>query len=166
VFRRAAPLSLLFLAAACTRELPPPADPTPLPQLRVEQIAPAESAAVPRATGTVRRGGPPVSLTTADADIRRLIPLLAEAAGVSVVLAPEVAGRVSLHLEGVRALAALHAVLDAAGLMVRTGPPAPPWGPAVFVLPPVNIERADAATIHARFDVSPLLARWIVANRR
>lgn len=100
-----------------------------------------------------------------DADVRRLLPLLAEAADVSLVLSPDVQGRVSVYFRDVPALEALQTVIEEAGLSVSTGRLEAPWGPAVFYRMPVNVNTASAETIRSAFDVSATLAEWVVAAR-
>lgn len=105
-----------------------------------------------------------VSLTAMDADLRVLLPALAEAAGVSLIVPRDLRGAVSLHLVDVPAMEALERVLAAADLSLIE-PLASPWSPARFYVVPVNVNEADAATIMARFGVSAALARFIVRSR-
>ena len=161
--------------AACT---PRPAvtvvhAPEPLPTLRIEEVvgtglAPEPGGPLGRPVGDESVGaggpGPRVNLTATGADLRALLAALADAAGVSLVVAPEVQGRVTVHFEDVPADEALRTLIREAGLMVAS-PLAAPWGPVVFYVAPVNVNEADAETIRARFGVSEELARFIVRAR-
>lgn len=150
------------LAAGCAPPAPrPPPAPEPLPPLRVEQLA--DPAQPPRPGERVDRG-PRVTLTAADTDVRALMVMLAEAAGVSLVVGPEVTGRVTVRFEDVPARDALEEVIRATGHMVAQ-PLRAPWGPTVFYVVPINVDHADAATIQARFGVSQELARFLVRAR-
>jgi hypothetical protein len=139
-----------------------------LPPLAVEQTAGvARSAPSPvRALDPVSNPGPPVTLSAANVDIRALLPVLAEAAGVSLVLGPDITGRVSVNLTGVPARTALEAVLAEAGLsLAGESSLQAPWGPTVFYAIPFYLDRASAAAIQRRFGVSPQVAEWLVSNR-
>lgn len=129
-----------------------------LPQIPV-QIA-SDSSRLPAAD----RGGR-ITLTSTNADLRDLLPLLASAAGVDLVMGSEVKGRVSVRLQNVRAIDALNAVIEQAGLVVGNPAAELPWPRPVFYDLPVNINMASAATIRARFDVTQKLADWIVKGR-
>ena len=106
-----------------------------------------------------------ISLTATNADVRELIPVLAQAAGISLVMTPEVRGRVNVYLRDVTALDALRAVIKEAGLTVGEDEIPQPFAPAVFYLLPVNINTASAPVIKARFAVSDSMANWIVRAR-
>lgn len=162
-----------LLASACARTAPPtPAGPSPLPSLDVAQVV-AETPPPPRRTAVAGMRDPldglppgrPVSLSASGVEVRTLLPALAEAAGVSVVLGPEVQGRVSVNLVEVPALEALRAVLEEAGLALASGPMTAPFGPVVFYTLPVDIDEVSAEVIQARFGVSAEVARWIVEHR-
>lgn len=160
-------LTAVSLSAACAPP-PQPAPPTPaaaspLPTLRVEQRASADTAVSPGlgAPGSETR----VSLTAVDADVQALVPMLARAAGVNVALGPDVRGRVSVSFQDVPAAEALRATLDAAGLAVLA-PLRSPSPRTVFYNVPVNMDTADVALIQAAFGVSPAMARFLVAARQ
>ena len=160
--------ALLLPAGAPPAPAPAPAALPALPPLAVEQtegVAPLRRA--PAATaGSLRDSGRTVTLTAANVDLRVLLPLLAEAAGVSLVLGPEVRGTVSVSLRAVPARAALESVLEEAGLsLAGASRLAAPWGPTVFYPIPVNVTTASAETIRRRFDVSAELARFVVESR-
>lgn len=148
--------------------------PEPLPTLRVEEVVGTGltreadgplGAPVAVADGSdAGTAGPRVNLTATGADLRALLAALADAAGVSLVVAPDVQGRVTVHFEDVPAEEALRTLIREAGLMAAQ-PLSPPWGPVVFYVAPVNVNEADAATIRARFGVSEELARFIVRAR-
>lgn len=143
---------------------PLPDAPGPLPTLRVEQIRGGAAEPEPFVYGLAGREGNEVTLTAVDTELRLLLPALAEAAGVSLVLGPEVQGRVSVRLDRVPALEALEQVLAAGGLALRA-PLSAPWAPTVFYTVPVNIDEADVATIQGVYGVSAELARFIVQSR-
>lgn len=156
-----------LLAAACLPMVPRPTAPPPAP------VTIAELPAVPvqtiisdsSATRIADLRGGRVTLTATNANLRDLLPLLANAAGVNLVMGPEVTGRVSVRFQNVRAVDALRAVIEQAGLTVGDPGPEAPWGRSVFYDLPVNVNLASAATIRARFDVTQLLADWLVKGR-
>jgi hypothetical protein len=164
---RALALLLLSVAGCANFRSSPRILPAPLGPLPVERVAD-----VP-----VRRADPPavivprtpdrlVSLTAADVSVRELLPLLAEAAGVDLVLSPEVEGRVSVRFLDVPAAEALDAVMAQAGLAAPAPPLSVPWIPAVvFYELPVNVNMADALTLQRRFGISAAAAALIVASR-
>jgi hypothetical protein len=138
-----------------------------LPPLAVEQTAGVARPVPVRVLDTTGDPGPPVTLSAANVDIRALLPALAEAAGVSLVLGPDITGRVSVNLKGVPARMALEAVLAEAGLsLAGESSLEAPWGPTVFYAIPFDLEHASAASIQRRFGVSPEVAEWLVANRK
>jgi hypothetical protein len=106
-----------------------------------------------------------ITLNSSNADLRDLLPLLANAAGVNLVMGPEVRGRVSVRFQNVKAIDALNAVIDQAGLIVGDAALEAPWGKPVFYDLPVNVNLASAPTIRARFDVTQRLADWVVKGR-
>ena len=156
-------LGVAALGCAQPRQQPPAPAPKPvviaeLPPIPVEALA----------TDTTKlpvRVGERITLTSTNADLRDLLPLLASAAGVNLVMGPEVRGRVSVRFQNVLAIDALKAVIQQAGLVVGEPGPEAPWGRPAFYDLPVNINLASAATIRARFDLTPQLAQWIVASR-
>lgn len=168
--------ALLVLAAGCAGP-PSPAVPEPVPpppSLLAEEISGLDEAPPPRVLPRERRperpsplageGGERITITAQDADVRALLTLLAEVAGVDLVLGAEVQGRVSIVFEDVPARVALLAVVREAGLEVRE-PLVAPWGPVVFYTVPVNVNRASAETIARRFHVSEEIASWLVEAR-
>ena len=142
--------------------------PGPLLRGRVEEIAvdPGDvgGAAVPvvPAPATTR-----VTFTAVDAPLREMIPLLAEAAGVSVVVEPGVEGLVTVHFEDLSAMEAFELVVRGAGYEIReAGTAVRDFQPrTAFFVPLVNVNRASAAEIQARFGTSRELAEWIVLSR-
>lgn len=106
-----------------------------------------------------------INLTAINAPVRELLPELAAAAGVSIVMAPDVTGRVTVSLHDVPAMDALRAVIDQAGLTVGPSFLPNPVGPVVFYQIPVNLNTASAATIRARYDVQQTTADFIVKAR-
>ena len=148
----------------------PEPEPSSLPPLPIEQIAPQPSAARPIA---IARDNPlarfppgeTVTLSAVDVDVRALLPALAEAADLSLVMGPEVQGRVTVNLVDVPALEALEVVLTEADLMIAEAPVVAPWGPAVFYTLPVNVWTAGEELIRIRYRVSEEMARWIVETQ-
>ncbi len=168
------------LLAACALELAACAAPqaiviTPVPVSATTQQAelstlPSEQVIIPTKPVTplqapAFRSTARISLTAKNADVRELLPALASAAGISIVLGPDVSGRVSVNLRNVLAIDALQAVIDEAGLSVGTPIIEVPFGPVVFYQLPVNVNTASAATIKVRFGVSDEVAAWVVAAR-
>ena len=148
---------------ACT---PAPRTPQPaataLPTLRVEQRAPADTAISLHVRAP--RTGSLVTVTAVDADVRDLVPALAAAAGLNVVLGPDVRGRVSVSYQDVPAAEALRATLEAAGLALLA-PLRSPSSRTVFYNVPVNIDTADVALMQAAFGVSRAMAKFLVQVR-
>jgi hypothetical protein len=165
------PVAGALLAGACVpAAAPAPSTPEPmaaLPSLAVEQTAGiARSPVNGGATAQTVDQGPPVTLTAANVDIRALLPVLAEAAGISLVLGPEVTGRVSVNLREVPARLALETVLSEAGLtLAGESTLRAPWGPTVFYAIPFDLEGASAAEIQRRFGVSREVAELLVAAK-
>lgn len=164
------------LAAASCRPATPAGEPAdPLPPISVYEITPTPDSArvtvsrVPQtsprdpvaALGATRR----VTLTASNADARTLLLWLAQEAGVSLVVAPDVISRVSVHFEDVQASDAMRAIIAEAGLSVLTAPRQPNWPPVVFYQLPVNVNGASAERIIERFGVSAEMAGWIVESR-
>lgn len=141
--------------------------PSPLPPLPVEPMMPGPGAARPLPPDPLagREPGRNVTLAAVDVDVRALLPALAEAADLSLVMGPEVQGRVTVNLVDVPALEAMRLVLEAAGLMIAPPPLTSPWGPAVFYAIPINIDTAHRDLIRTRFRVSEELTDWLLANR-
>lgn len=151
-----------------TQESAPPA--LQLPPLAVGQLAADSVSAVPAAADPADPlarfpAGETITLSAVDVDVRALLPALAEAADLSLVMGPEVTGRVSVNLIDVPALEALAVVLEEADLMIAPEPLVAPWGPVVFYVLPVNILEADLELIRARYRVSHEMAQWIVETR-
>jgi hypothetical protein len=164
----------LVVVAGCRPATPAGEPAEPLPALSVYEITPTDSArltvsrvpeAAPRdplaALGATRR----VTLTASNADARTLLLWLAQEAGVSLVVSPDVTSRVSVHFENVQAHDAMRAIMAEAGLSVLTAPLQPNWPPVVFHQLPVNVNEVSAAQIVERFGVSAEMAQWIVQSR-
>ena len=158
-------LGLMFVvlvAAACAPTIKPlPPVTGELPPLPVEEVSIVTTS--PPA-GSPASEQPRVTLNATRADVRVLIPALAQIAGVSVVMDSTVRGTVAVRFNDVPAIQALHSVIDMAGLTIE-GAPDKPWAESVFYHPPVNINAAPAGIISARFNVSGKLAEWIVKSR-
>lgn len=161
-------MAALSVATGCgRRETPLPA---PLPELPQGTAAAGDragdrAALLPRPSAPRPDPGPPVTLAARDVEIRVLLLALAEAAGISMVVDPAITGRITVNFQELPAREAIEAVLAQAALGVAAAPPAPPIGPVVFYVVPVDIEEASAALIQARFDVGPEVARFIVRAR-
>ena len=161
---------LLFAACAAPRQqapVPVPAPPPVAAPMIAADLPPAPvQTLVEDSTGVrLRDNGGRITLTSTNASLRDLLPLLASAAGVNLVMGPEVTGRVSVRFQNVRAIDALNAVIEQAGLVVGDPAAELPWPRPVFYDLPVNVNLASAATIRARFDVTQRLADWLVKGR-
>jgi hypothetical protein len=158
-----------LLAAACAVPQPSPAPgPSPVPPpVIVADLPPipVQTLATDSSSNRVRDNGGRITLTSTNANLRDLLPLLASAAGVNLVMGPEVTGRVSVRFQNVRAIDALNAVIQQAGLVVGNPAAELPWARPVFYDLPVNVNLASAATIRARFNVTQKLADWLVMGR-
>ena len=160
---------VVLVAMACAQPRPRPAPaPTPQPVILPELPAvPVQTIiADSSASGAADSRGARITLTSANADLRDLLPLLASAAGVNLVMGPEVQGRVSVKFQNVRAIDALNAVIEQAGLVVGNAGPDLPWMKPVFYDLPVNVNFASASTIRARFELTQALSDWIVKARQ
>jgi hypothetical protein len=161
------------IAALCLASCRPShaANPRPLPNIPVYAIRPSDSTGVriapARATDSVAALGATkrVTIATSNADARTLLLWLADQAGVSLVVAPDVNARVSVSFTNVPAGEAMRAIMAKAGLSVLTPGFNGPWPPVVFYQLPANINEASADTIVALFGVSPEMAKWIVESR-
>lgn len=155
------------LLGGCAVAPPPVPAAEPLPPL------PATRAALPETTPRRLSGdpldlfppGPPVTLKAVDVDVRAILVALAENAGISLVLDPDVRGRVTVSFADIPARDALRAVADAARLSLDPGPPPPLTEPVIFYALPVNVHRASAELIQERFGVGPEIARMVVEAR-
>lgn len=134
-----------------------------LGQLPVEQIIIPTRPATPLVTPVAPTSR--ISLTATNASVREVLPALAQAAGISLVMTPDVKGRVSVYLKDVSPLEALRAVINQAGLTVGEDTLPLPFGPAVFFQLPVNVNTASAPVLKARFGISDSTANWLVRAR-
>lgn len=154
--------ALALMSAGCVPRLKPlPPVGAELPPLPVEQV---RITTIPPAPGAPPTAQPRVTINASRADVRVLLPALAQIAGVSLILDSTVQGTVGVHFENVPAGEALIAVIDAAGLIIE-GEPEKPWRASEFYQAPVNVNTAGAGVISARFGVSPKLAEFIVRSR-
>ncbi len=163
---RSTAIALLAGCAACMQPAArAPQAPKPVPSSERELPAlPIEAVSVksrPAGSDSSSR----ITLNSSNADLRQLLPLLANAAGVNLVMGPDVSGRVTVHFQNVAAIDALRAVIEQAGLTVGDPALTAPWEKPVFYDLPVNVNQASAATIRARFDVSKEMADWVVTAR-
>jgi hypothetical protein len=147
--------------------------PAPMPSIPVYELTQNDSASALTITrspdrdplremGVTKR----VTLTASAADARTLLLWLAQEAGVSLVVSPDVNARVSVSFTDVPAAEAMRAVMAEAKLSVLASAMQAPWPPVVFRNLPVNINTASADVIAARFGVSDELAKWLVESRR
>ena len=159
-------LALAAVGACRVQSLPS------LPPIPVYEITPSEERAGMAITPSTARdplselgATKRVTLTSSNADARTLLLWLAQQAGVSIVVSPDVATRVSVSFTDVPAGDAMRAIISQAGLSVLAASAGSPWPPVVFFQLPVNVNEASAETIAARFGVSTEMARWIVEAR-
>ncbi len=168
-------IGILFWSAAmlCACRLPwSQTEPVaPLPAIPVYVITPTDSAGLVLVPAPDRDPGPAfaapkrVTLAANNADARTLLIWLAQEAGVSIVVSPDVTARVSVNFSDVPAGDAMRAILAEAGLSVLASGSNRPWPPVVFHQVPVNINAASAEVIASRFGVSLEMANWIVETR-
>lgn len=152
-----------------------------LPRVHVEQVAggppmekgplgvpvPDEVAEPAPLRGEVQEiatAGQRITLTAVGTDLRSLLTGLAEAAGVNLVVAPGVEGRVTVHFDNVPAREALEQVVRETGHVIAR-PLSAPFGRTAHHMVPVNVNHANVALIRARFGVSEELARFLVQAR-
>lgn len=120
----------------------------------------ADRPVLPERTNVPRR----ISVNAVDADARALLLAIAKEAGLNVVVSSDVRTRVSLTLSDVPAWEAVQAIIEVAGLSVMT--PTQGASPAVvFYHLPVDVNKASAEGIAARFGVSTEMGKWIVESR-
>jgi len=143
----------------------------PLPAIPVYVITPTDSAGLVLVPAPGADPGAPfaaqkrVTLTASNADARTLLLWLAQEAGVSLVVSPDVTARVSVSFNDVPAGEAMRAILAEAKLSVLASGLNTPWPPVVFFQMPMNINEASADAIVARFGVSLEMAKWLVESR-
>jgi hypothetical protein len=160
---------LVAMFVASCRPMRPAAP--PLPEIPIYVITPVDSSgmtiAPARSADALSRLGAAkrVSLTSTDANARTLLLWLAQEAGISLVVAPDVNARVSVSFNNVPANEALRAVIAEAGLSLLAPGSESPWPPVVFFQLPMNINELNADAIVARFGVSEEMAKWIVESR-
>lgn len=157
-----------FLSVGCgaartaSKPSTPPA-PSALPPLSVEVLAlPTNARTAPNA---VQGAASRITLSASNVDVRELLPAIASAAGVSMVMAPDVRGRVTVHFVNADARDVLRAVIEQVGLTVGPVELIAPFPRPVFHDLPVNINEASAAAIRLRFGISASLAELIVDSR-
>jgi hypothetical protein len=141
-------------------ELPPIAAPTIIEPDVYRAATPARPSLDPlEGLGLTRF----VTVHAINADARALLLAVARESGLDLVVDSTVRARVSLSLSDVPAADAIRAIMESAGLAIST--PSRPNTAIVFYQLPVNIDRASAATIAARFGVSATLSDFIVESR-
>lgn len=136
-----------------------------LPAVTVATAAPVTAPPTPQDALDVIPSTRLVSVTATDADVRALLVLIAREGGVSIVVDPDVTGRISLSLTNVPVVDALRAVIEAAHLTVAGTAGSAPEPAIVFYQLPVNVNTAPASAIAKRFGVSDELARWLAENQ-
>jgi type IV pilus assembly protein PilQ len=70
-------------------------------------------------TSTISKGSPFINLTVYDADIRDVLRLLAEKAGINIIYGDEVEGKITIDLKNVPFDTALKAILDLRGYVAH-----------------------------------------------
>jgi hypothetical protein len=149
---------------------PGPSSPE-LPPIAAATIVTPE---VPRSEATVRPAPDPlaalgatrlVSVHATNAEARTLLVAVAREAGLDLVVDGDVRARVSVSLTDVPAADAIRAIVESAGLAIAGPSMTGAVASVVFYQLPVNIDRASAATIAARFGTSIELANFIVESR-
>src|SRR6478672_3451736 len=110
---------VVCFAAACSPvpQTPPAPAPVPIPApIIVADLptVPVQTLVNDSVAAARRDKGGRITLTSTNAELRDLLPLLASAAGVNLVMGPEVTGRVSVRFQNVRAIDALNAVIEQA----------------------------------------------------
>jgi hypothetical protein len=171
----AAMLCVALAVIGCRPSTPPGAPAEPLPPVPVYEITPSRDSArltvsrVPEARPldplATLRATRRVTITASNADARAVLLWLAQEAGVSLVVAPDVRSRVTVHFEDVMAHDAMRAIIAEARLSVLTSPRQANWPPVVFYQLPVNVNEVSAERIMERFGVSVEMAQWIVESR-
>ena len=112
--------------------------------------------------GTV--GAPRVTITADNADAREVLVAIARVGGLNVVVSSQIQARVTAHLVDVPADEAIQAIAEVSGLGVLR-PAAPGGSTVVFLQEAVNVNRAGAAAVAARFGVSKELAKFVVESQ-
>ena len=141
----------------------PAAAPVPsvLPPLNVEEIAVAASPL----QDAGRKKASRVTLSATNADVRDLLQELAIAAGVRMIIAPDVRTRVTVHFVDVDAREALESVIEQAELTLGPTHLVAPYAHPVFRDLAVNVNTASTGTIQARYGVSARIAELVVQGR-
>jgi hypothetical protein len=147
--------------APAAPELPPIASATIITP-DVDRAVPARPSTDPLAAlGATRL----VSVHAMNADARSLLIAVAREAGLNLVVEGDVRARVSVTLTDVPAADAIRAIIGSAGLAISGPSMSGAVTSIVFYQLPVNIDRASAATIAARFGTSAELANFVVESR-
>lgn len=100
-----------------------------------------------------------------NADVRTLLVAVAREAGLNLIIDGDVRARVTVALTDVPAAVAIRTIIESAGLAIASPSMTKAVTAIVFYQMPVNIDRASAATIAARFGTSIELADFIVESR-
>jgi type II secretory pathway component GspD/PulD (secretin) len=162
---------IIATLSGCMRPLKPSVTQQPLPvsklptilvdQIVIDRTNAANDMPVRDATLSDRR----ITVTASNADVREILPAIAAAGGINIVMSPEVQGRVSVRFVDVPVSMALNSVIEQAGLSVGSDKLEAPWKPVVFYTMPVNVNLASAQQIATRFGISERMANLIVESR-
>lgn len=147
-------------APAPAPDLPPIAAAT----IVTPEVARAEAQPVADPLATLS-GSRLISLHATNADARALLVAVAREAGLNLVVDGDVRARVTVSLTDVPAADAIRAIIESAGLAVAGPSMTGAITSIVFYQLPVNIDRASATTIAARFGTTIELANFIVESR-
>jgi hypothetical protein len=159
---------ILGSPAATPASNPPAASVPDLPPIAAAAIVipdadrPPAQAVDPLATlGATRL----VSVHATNADARTLLVAVAREAGLNLIVEGDVRARVTVALTDVPAAVAIRTIIESAGLAIASPSMSKAVTSIVFYQLPVNIDRASAATIAARFGTSMELANFVVESR-
>lgn len=175
-------VALPWLSACALWQREPAPAPVEMPPMAVERVAeaprplppasPVAEAIVPGAVSVMPGDSlletRLVTLTATDADIRSVLQILAEEAGISLLLTPEVKGRVSVAFNRAPALDALRSVVEQAGFTLgsRRRTLTSPWDRVVFYDLKTNVDSLTRAEIMRRYNVGPGVADAIIEARK
>jgi len=109
--------------------------------------------------------GKRITLNAVDADARSLILAIAKEADLNIVVSSDVKSRVTIAIKDVPAMEAIESVIEAAGLQLSTSTKSAMLPAVVFYQIPLDVNKASAEAIVARFGVSREMADFIVASR-
>ena len=166
----ALPLSVPRILQVPPAQRPFPTTPAPHPgEVAIaSQLPPLSSQTivdrVPQAESAVP-AGKRITLNAVDADARSLILTIAKEADLNIVVSSDVKSRVTIAIKDVPAMEAIESVIEAAGLQLSTTTKSAMLPAVVFYQIPLDVNKASADAIVARFGVSREMADFIVASR-